>query len=97
MIGSVRLAIPTAAECALRQEMVVKKGGQLYYGSDAIHALAALSSRSDLFNKLTHLVFRSRQSSHIVYPALRTCRNLLLRTMGKTKINNLGIRENERF
>lgn len=79
------------------QGMVVKTGGQLYYGSDAIHALALRSSRSDLFNKLSYLVFRSRALSRIVYPWLRTCRNLLLKAMGKTKINNLGISGNDRF
>jgi predicted DCC family thiol-disulfide oxidoreductase YuxK len=79
------------------QGMVVKMGGQLYYGSDAIHTLALLSSRSDLFNKLSHYVFRSNTLSRIVYPGLRTCRNVLLKAMGKTKINNLGIEGNDRF
>ena len=79
------------------QGMVVKMGGQLYYGSDAIHTLALLSSRSGLFNKLSHYVLRFSTLSHILYPGLRTCRNVLLKAMGKTKINNLGIEGNDRF
>ena len=35
--------------------------------------------------------------SRILYPALRTCRNLLLKVMGRTKINNLRVTGNERF
>jgi predicted DCC family thiol-disulfide oxidoreductase YuxK len=87
----------THAGLDIDQGMVVKTSGQLYYGSDAIHALALLSSRSNLFNRLTHAVFRSKILAHILYPGLRTCRNLLLKTMGKTKINNLGIKGNDRF
>lgn len=87
----------TEAGLDIDQGMVVKMGGRLYYGSDAIHILAPLSSRSNLFNKLSHYVFRSHTLSHILYPDLRVCRNLLLRFMGKTKINNLGIERNDRF
>lgn len=87
----------TEAGLDIDQGMVVKMGGQLYYGSDAIHALALVSSRSDLFNKLTHYVFRFKRLSHILYPGLRTCRNLLLKAMSKTKINNLRIEGNDRF
>jgi len=87
----------TEAGLDIDQGMVVKMGGQLYYGSDAIHTLALLSSGSDLFNKLSHYVFRSKRLSHILYPGLRACRNVLLKAMGKTKINNLGIEGNDRF
>jgi hypothetical protein len=87
----------TEAGLDIDQGMVVKMGGRLYYGSDAIHILALLSSRSNLFNKLTHYVFRSHTLSPILYTGLRVCRNLLLRFMGKTKINNLGIERNDRF
>ena len=79
------------------QGMVVKIDGHLYYGSDAIHALARISSRSDIFNRLTYYIFRSSRLSKILYPCLRTCRNLLLKAMGKTKINNLKILGNDRF
>ena len=58
---------------------------------------AANSSRSDLFNKLSYYAFRSDTLSRILYPALRTCRNLLLKVMRKTKINNLSVAGNDRF
>ncbi|WP_225769647.1 DCC1-like thiol-disulfide oxidoreductase family protein [Inquilinus sp. Marseille-Q2685] len=87
----------TKAGLDIDQGMVVRKGGQLYYGSEAIHTLALLSNRSGLFNKLSHYVFRSRALSHLLYPGLRACRNLLLKVLGKTKINNLRIEGNDRF
>ena len=85
----------TKAGLDIDQGMVAKMDGHLYYGSDAIHAIALISSRTDLFSRLTHYVFRSNRLSRILYPFLRTCRGLLLKAMGKTKINNLRIQRND--
>lgn len=79
------------------QGMVLKMGEQLYYGSDAIHALALISSRSGFFNRFNYWVFRSRRLSGYLYPVFRFFRNLLLRVLGKTKINNLSLPDNEKF
>ena len=79
------------------QGMVLKMGDRLYYGSDAIHALALISSRSGFFNRFNYRVFKSRRLSAWLYPVFRFFRNLLLKTLGKTKINNLGIPGNEKF
>jgi hypothetical protein len=87
----------TRARLDIDQGMVVKMAGQLYYGSDAIQALALISDRIDLFNRSIYSIFRSSQLSRILYPALRMCRNLLLKIMRKTKINNLKIDGNVRF
>lgn len=79
------------------QGMVLKMGDQLYYGSDAIHALALISSRLGLFNLINYWIFKSKSVSSWAYPTLRLFRNLLLKMLGKTKINNLGTPDNERF
>ena len=79
------------------QGMVLKMGDRLYHGSDAIHALSLLSTRSGFFNRLNYWMFRSRAASRILYPVLRFFRNLLLRLLGKTKINNLGVPGNDKF
>ncbi len=79
------------------QGMVLKMGDQLYFGSDAIHALALISSRSGIFNRFNYWMFKSKYISSWLYPMLRFCRNLLLKILGKTKINNLGISNNEKF
>lgn len=87
----------TAAGLDIDQGMVLKMGDQLYYGADAIHMLALMSTRSGIFNRLTYWFFRSRALSALLYPLLRTGRNLLLKILGKTRINNLRRPGNERF
>ena len=79
------------------QGMVLKLDKQLYYGADAIHALALLSTRSGIFNRLNYWLFRSERLSHLVYPILRTLRNLLLKLLGRYRINNLGQPGSDRF
>ena len=79
------------------QGMVLKMGGQFYYGADAIHALALISSKSGVLNRLNYWIFKSKGMSHVLYPVLKFFRNLLLKTLGRTKINNLHTDGNEKF
>ncbi|CAN5343247.1 DCC1-like thiol-disulfide oxidoreductase family protein [soil metagenome] len=79
------------------QGMVLKMGDVLYYGSDAIAALALISSESGPFNRFNHWVFKSKTRSQWLYPVLRACRNLGLKLLGKSKINNLELDGNARF
>lgn len=87
----------TAQGLDIDQGMVLKMDGQLYYGADAIHLLALLSGRSGVFNRLNYWLFSSKKVSAILYPILRSCRNVLLKILDKTKINNLNRDDNERF
>ena len=87
----------TATGLDIDQGMVLKMGGTIYYGSDAIHALALIGSPSSIFNRVNYWIFRSQTLSRIFYPILRLFRNLLLKILGKTKINNLNIHGNDRF
>jgi len=87
----------TAAGLDIDQGMVLKIGDELYYGADAIHTLSLMGTRSGVFNRLTYLLFRSKRVSAIVYPVLRAGRNLLLKILRKSKINNLGVENNDRF
>ena len=79
------------------QGMVLKMGDQLYFGSDAIHALALIGSRSGVFNRLNYWIFKSKTVSKVLYPVLKFCRNILLKILGKSKINNLGTENNHKF
>ena len=79
------------------QGMVLKMGNQLYYGSDAVHTLALMGSRSGIFNRINYWIFKSKTTSSILYPVLRFFRNFLLKILGKTKINNLEIDGNDKF
>ena len=87
----------TARGLDIDQGMVLVVDEQLYYGADAIHALALLGSPSGLFNRFNYRVFRSPTRARWLYPALRACRNLLLRLLGKRRINNLELPDNSRF
>ncbi|MFP3984284.1 MAG: DCC1-like thiol-disulfide oxidoreductase family protein [Desulfurivibrionaceae bacterium] len=87
----------TAKGLDIDQGMVLKMGDQLYYGSDAIHALALISSRSGVFNRFNYWMFKSERVASWLYPLLRFLRNLLLKTLGKTKINNLRVPDNDQF
>lgn len=87
----------TAMGLDIDQGMVLKMNDQIYYGSNAIHALALMSSRSSIFNRINYWIFKSKTRARFLYPILRACRNLLLKVLGKTKINNLKIEGNDRF
>lgn len=79
------------------QGMVLKMEGRIYYGADAINALALISSRSGVFNRINYYLFKSKALSSVFYPVLRFCRNILLKALGKTKINNLNLSDNHKF
>lgn len=87
----------TALGWDIDQGMVVKLEQQLYYGSDAIHMLSLLSNRTGVLNRFNYWLFKSKRLSYLLYPILRALRNLLLKVLGKTKINNLGLDNNDRF
>ena len=87
----------TAQGLDIDQGMVLKMGDQLYYGSDAIHKLALIGSRSGIFNRFNYWMFKSKTTSSILYPFLKLSRNLLLKILGKTKINNLEAKDNDKF
>jgi predicted DCC family thiol-disulfide oxidoreductase YuxK len=72
--------------------MVLKVGNSFYHGADCVHALALLSSRSSIFNRLNAAVFASPSLSRIVYPILRAGRNATLRLLGRTKIMQHSVR-----
>jgi predicted DCC family thiol-disulfide oxidoreductase YuxK len=87
----------TAKGLDIDQGMVVKVGDQLYYGPDAIHVLSLMGTNKGLFNRIAYWSFRSLAVSKVLYPLLKACRNLLLKILGKIKINNLEIIGNDRF
>ncbi|AIF81105.1 hypothetical protein I862_02710 [endosymbiont of Acanthamoeba sp. UWC8] len=70
--------------------MVLKVDDSLYYGSEAIHILTLLSTRTGLFNKINYFVFKSHLMSKVLYPFFRSIRNIVLfKLMGRAKISNL--------
>ncbi|WP_048305663.1 DCC1-like thiol-disulfide oxidoreductase family protein [Halomonas sp. PR-M31] len=72
------------------QGMVLKLDGQLYHGDEAMHRVALLSSRSGIFNRLNYWVFRSPRRARLLYPPLRSIRNIVIKGLGREPIDNLG-------
>lgn len=87
----------TAAGLDIDAGMVLKVDGELFYGSDAIHQLALLSSRKGFLNRIATGTFRHRRIAEILYPLLAGCRNLLLKILRRSRINNLRIAGKDRF
>jgi predicted DCC family thiol-disulfide oxidoreductase YuxK len=71
----------------LDKGMVLQTGEKIYFGDECLNALALMSTRSGVFNTLTGAVFRSKKVSRWVYPVLRCGRNVILRILGRKKIN----------
>ncbi len=95
--GDALLQRISAAGYDIDEGMVLIIGEQMYYGADAIHRLAMLGTKTGLFNRLAYWSFRSPKRSRLLYPILKAGRNLLLKVLGRTRINNLGVENNERF
>jgi len=72
----------------LDEGMVLKMDGRLYHGAECMHRLALLSTPSSLFNQINGAIFRSRALSRVLYPPLRSGRNLTLRLLGREKIGD---------
>lgn len=70
----------------LDEGMVLELDGQFYHGADCINKLAELSADTTMFSRTTGLLFRSESRSRALYPVLRTCRNLVLRLLGRRPI-----------
>ena len=87
----------TAKGLDIDEGMVLKVGNTLHYGADAIHVLSLMSSRVGTFNRLTYWMFRSKRLSTILYPLFRFFRNMLLKILRKSRINNLGLPSHDRF
>ena len=84
----------TKRQFNIDEGMVLKIDDALYYGSDAMHALALLGTESDILNKINYRLFRSQAVSRIIYPIGKAFRNILLKILRIPKINNLKNQEN---
>jgi hypothetical protein len=56
-----------------------------------------MGSTTGAFNRINRWLFGSRGRARILYPLLRSGRNLLLKALGRTRINNLRLPGKERF
>lgn len=83
----------TAAGLDIDQGMVLKVGQAMYYGADAMHMLALLSTRAGWFNRVSFLFFGTKWGARVFYPIGKAFRNVLLKLLGISYIENLKARE----
>ena len=67
----------------LNEGILLILGDKQYFGADAIHHLALLSTSSGVFNRLNRLIFRSRFAATVLYPFLKLGRRIYLLLAGK--------------
>ncbi|MBN8542834.1 MAG: DUF393 domain-containing protein [Alphaproteobacteria bacterium] len=85
--------LPTDVLSAISNEYNLDDGmlfvmdGNVYYGQDAVHRLALLSSGSSLFNRVNRSIFKHELLSKAIYPWLVRGRIVLLRLLGRKMIN----------
>lgn len=73
----------------LDEGFALQIGEQWYHGSEALHRLSLMSTRSGLVNRGMARLFASPERSARLYPPLKACRNALLRLSGRSLIHNL--------
>lgn len=79
-----------AAGIDLDRGMVLKMDGRFYAGAECVQRLALLSSRCDAFNRLTAAIFSSPTAARLLYPLLRSGRNVALRLLGRSQLDQAG-------
>jgi predicted DCC family thiol-disulfide oxidoreductase YuxK len=72
----------------LNEGMLFVYRGKTYYGSDAVHVLAGLSSPVSWFNRFNRAIFSSRAASTVLYPLLKFGRRVTLFARGKGLISD---------
>lgn len=89
--GGPELEEVRAAGFDIDEGMALKLNGRIYHGADCIHVLALSSTRSGMFNRVNTAIFSSPRLSRMLYPALRSMRNVTLRGLGREPINNAEV------
>lgn len=87
--GGVLMKEVTARGLDIDQGMVLKIGGQIYYGSEAMHQISVRAHNKGVFAWVNRHVFATARRSNIFYPAGKAVRNALLRILGIEDIHNL--------
>lgn len=88
--GHPALGEVNAARLDLDAGMVIKYGGRLYHGADALQLMALIGSQHGWLNRVNALLFRNRRVAVFAYPFMRAARNIAIALKGSGKINNLG-------
>lgn len=70
----------------LNEGMAAIYGGTVYYGSDALALISALSDGGGIAKRVLCRVLSNPRRARFLYPALKTGRRIVLRLLGRPKI-----------
>jgi predicted DCC family thiol-disulfide oxidoreductase YuxK len=74
----------------LDEGMALVQGDRISHGDECIHRLALMTTPSGAFNRINAQIFRSATASRVLYPVLRSGRNLALKLLGRKKLSERG-------
>lgn len=77
----------TSQNLDLDEGMALIYKDRIYHGDECINILALLSSKSSLFNRINFVIFQNKRVAAFLYPIMRFGRNLVLKLLGKKKLN----------
>jgi predicted DCC family thiol-disulfide oxidoreductase YuxK len=70
----------------LDRGMLLVHRGEVFHGSDAVHAIALMSSGSGWFNRLNARMLSNRSVATLTYPLLKLARRISLLVFGKGRL-----------
>jgi predicted DCC family thiol-disulfide oxidoreductase YuxK len=71
----------------LNEGMAATYGGRVYYGSDAVTLLSSMSSERGWLGRSIALLLRDPARAHLLYPALKLGRRIVLKLLGRPLIS----------
>lgn len=76
----------------LDEGFALQIGERWYHGSEALHRLTLLGTRSGLFNRLMYRLFANPERTARLYPVFKACRTTMLKILGKGPIANRNLK-----
>ena len=73
----------------LDEGMIVVMDNIFYHGDEAMRRIALMTAQNGTLRQLTKWTFSNPSRSRLLYPILRAGRNLSLKILGHSPINNL--------
>jgi predicted DCC family thiol-disulfide oxidoreductase YuxK len=82
-----RLRAYESAGYDLNEGMLFDYNGTVYFGADAVYALAALSTPVSAFNRINGALLSKRHVARFFYPIFKFCRTITLKLRRIPKIS----------
>jgi predicted DCC family thiol-disulfide oxidoreductase YuxK len=85
--GDPRLRAYESAGFDLNEGMLFEYNGTVYFGADAVNALASLSTPVSTFNRINGVLLSKRPVARVFYPIFKFCRTITLKLRRVPKIS----------